>query len=147
MTRDRSLDGHINRALEGKTVTGVAKDGRCMTIFCTDGERWVIAWADFVKGEGFLGEPAIVAIDSMKLAAGDVSTPDGSVHNALKNRTIESAHTDGETLILQCADGRRYGIVWVNPQTHERIKAEPCLVKVNVLARVEGVSVFGDARM
>lgn len=147
MLTTRQLDGEINRALEGKTVTGVAKDGRCMTIFCTNGERWVIAWADFVKGEGFLGEPAIVAIDSMKLAAGEVSTPDGSVHNALKDRTIESARTDGETLILRCVDGRRYGIAWVNPQTHERIKAEPCLVKVNVHTRVEGVSVFGEARI
>jgi|SRR5688572_9614448 len=147
MSRDRALDGEINRALEGKTVSGVAKDGLAMAIFCTNGEQWVIAWADFVKGVGFPGEPAIVAVDNMRLVAGEVQTPDGSVHNALKDRTIESARTDGETLILQCVDGRRYGIAWVDPKTHERIKAEPCLVKVNVRARVEGVSVFGDARM
>jgi hypothetical protein len=147
VSADRKLDGEISRALEGKTVAGVAKDGLSMAIFCSNGEQWVVAWADFIKGVGFQGEPAIVAVDNMRLAAGEVSTPDGSVHAALLGRTIESARTDGELLMLQCTDGRRYGIAWVNPDTHERIKAEPCLVKINVALRMEGVSAVGDARM
>lgn len=141
----RTLDGHINRALEGKTVTAVAKDGLAMMVLCSNGERWIIAWADFIKGIGFPGEPSIVAINDMKLVYGEVDTPDGSVHNALKGRTIESARTDGETLIIKCTDGRSYGIAWVDPKTHERIKAEPCLVRVDVKAKLPGVSIFGDA--
>lgn len=145
--RDRTLDGHIHRALEGKTVSAVTKDGQSMTICCTNGEQWCIAWADFVKGTAFNGEPAIVAVNDMRLAAGDVETPDGSIHRVLKGRTIESARTDGETLVLQCAEGHCYGIAWIDPKTSQRIRAEPCLAKVNVEIKLEGVSVFGDARM
>lgn len=144
---NRALDGEISRVLEGRTVLAVAKDGQSMTIMCTNGEQWCIAWADFIKGEGFNGEPAIVAINDMRLAAGDVDTPDGSVHGALKGRTIESARTDGEALILQCTDGRCYAIAWVDPTTRQRIQAEPCLAKVNVRMRLAGVSVFGEARL
>lgn len=140
----RSVDGHIHRALEGKTVKGVSKDGTFMTIHCTNGERWGIGWADFIAGKGFAGEPAIVSAGDMRLVAGPVDVVDGSVHRALEGRTIESARTDGELLHLQCSDGRRYGIAWVNPQTKERIRAEPCLTKIDVRLTLSPTSPFDD---
>lgn len=147
MTGQRNLDGEINRALEGKLVVGVAKDGTFMSIFCSNGERWGIGWADFVKGVGFAGEPAIVSVDKLKLASGPVSAPDGGVHGALKGQVIESARTDGTVLYLKLTTGREYGIAWVDPKTQERIRAEPCLVRVDVTVRPEGVSVLGAPGM
>lgn len=140
----RELDGHINRALEGKTVRAVSKDGVHLFIHCTSGEKWAIGWADFVAGKGFAGEPVIVSAGNMRQASGPIDVVDGSVHRALEHRTIESARTDGEILYLQCTDGRRYGIGWVNLQTRERIKAEPCLCKVDVMLKLGGVNVFDD---
>lgn len=140
----RDLDGHINRALEGKTVRGVSKDGTFMTIHCTNGERWGIAWADFIAGKGFAGEPAIVSVGDMHQLTGTVDVVDGHVNRALEHRTIESARTDGELLQLQCTDGRRYGIAWVNPQTKERIRAEPCLTKIDVRLTLGSVNIWDD---
>ena len=100
-----------------------------------------------MKGEGYRGEPAIVSAGDMRLASGQAAPADGSVHSCLKGRTIESTRTDGQVLNVQCTDGRRYGIAWVDPATKLQIRAEPCLVKVDAKIRVEGVSVFGEARM
>jgi hypothetical protein len=140
----RDLDGIISRVLEGKTVRGVSKDGVYMTIHCTNGERWAIGWADFTAGKGFAGEPSIVSIDEMRQASGPIDVVDGSIHRALEHRTIESARTDGDVLYIQCADGRRYGLTWVDPQTRERIRGEPCLTKVDVRVTLGSVNAFDD---
>jgi len=115
-----------------------------MTIFCTNGERWAIGWADFVAGQGFVGEPAVISVGDMRQATGPIDVVDGSVHRALEHRTIESARTDGEILYLQCADGRRYGLAWVNPETKERVRGEPCLLKVDVSVKLGSVNIFDD---
>ena len=59
----RALDGHINRVLEGKTIERATKDGRLLTLWMTNGERWTIAWANPETGEGVMGEPCIVRVD------------------------------------------------------------------------------------
>ena len=143
----REVDGHINRALEGKTVVGVTKDGTFMTVHCTNGERWGIGWADFTKGVGFPGEPAIVSIGELRDASANVEPLDGGVSRLLAGKTIESARTDGEVLYLQCSGGRRYGIAWIDPGTKQRIKAEPCLTKVDATIRIQGVSAESGAGM
>lgn len=143
MADGRALDGLIHRALEGKTVRAVSKDGSRMTIHCANGERWGVGWADFTAGHAYEGEPVIISVGDMR-HAGPVDVVDGSVHRALDGRTIESARTDGEVLYIQCTDGRRYGIAWANPQTHERIRAEPCLVRVDVRITLGHVSAWDD---
>lgn len=141
--KDRALDGHINRALEGKTVLAVTKDGTFMTIHCTNGERWCVGWADFIQGEGYAGEPVIVAVDSLRDVSDEVEVRDGGIHHALVGKTIESARTDGLTLIVACVGGRSYGLAWVDPATRQRVRGEPCLVKVDATIMLEGVSAFG----
>ena len=58
----RPLDGHINRALEGKTIERVTKNGRMLVVECDNGERWGIAWAT-PNGVGIEGEPCLVMVD------------------------------------------------------------------------------------
>lgn len=137
----RSLDGEINRALEGKKVTAVSKDGVFMTIHCDNGEKWNVGFADFIAGKGFAGEPALISIDDMRDAGNPLPT-DGSVNSVLEGQVIEHAITDGITLYLQCATGRRIGIGWVDDRG-ERVRAEPCLHKVDAVLTLDGVAVFG----
>jgi hypothetical protein len=61
--KGRVLDGHINRCLEGRTIDKATKDGRLLTLWMTNGERWSIAWANPETGEGVMGEPRIVKVD------------------------------------------------------------------------------------
>ena len=60
--RVQTLDGHINRVLEGKTVECVTKDGHNLVIHCTNGERWAITWAT-KNGVGIEGEPCLAKVD------------------------------------------------------------------------------------
>lgn len=60
--RGTPLDGHINRALEGKTVKRALKNGRVLELEMTNGERWGIAWAT-LNGVGIEGEPCLVRVD------------------------------------------------------------------------------------
>lgn len=137
----RPLDGEINRALEGKKVVAVSKDGVFMTIHCDNGEKWNVGWADFVAGRGFAGEPALIALDDMR--DNGVALPaDGSVDSVLRDQIIEHARTNGDELHLQCASGRRVGVAWVDARG-DRIRAEPCLHKVDAVITLEGVVMFG----
>lgn len=142
--RGRKFDGEISRALEGRTISGVAKDGRVMEIFATNGERWRIAWADFLSGVGFDGEPVIISVGDVH-ARGETPAHDGHVHRALVGKTIERAMTDGELLLLELVGGESYGIGWIDPATGARVEAEPCLVRVDVSVAIEPVAVFGAA--
>lgn len=136
----RALDGEINRALEGKKVVAVSKDGVFMTIHCDNGERWNVGWADFIAARGFSGEPVLLAIDDMKdLHSADTS--DGSVDAVLRGQIIESARVNGDELHLNCAGGRRVWIGWAHNGV--RVRAEPCLHKVDAVMTLEGVAVFG----
>lgn len=56
------LDGHVNRALEGKTVVRALKDGRFLDLEMTTGETFRIAWAS-PNGDGYVGEPCLVRVD------------------------------------------------------------------------------------
>lgn len=66
----RPLDGHINRVLEGKTISKATKDGRMLILECTNGERWGIAWADPNTGDASLGEPCLVKVDVQVMLPG-----------------------------------------------------------------------------
>ena len=142
----RTVEGHIRRALEGKTVEVITKDGFAMIIHCTNGERWAIMWANLGTGEGKPGEPCVFLVDDMR-ADKDIGlcARDGHVNRLLQGLTIEEAKTDGECLYLNLVGGRRVGIVWVDPTSAERVHAEPCLARVDVLARPIGVSALGEA--
>lgn len=72
---------------------------------------------------------------------------DGHINRVLEGKTVERATKDGQMLILEMTNGERWGIAWANPNTGEGTPGEPCLVKVDAKIRLEGVSVFGEARM
>lgn len=70
---------------------------------------------------------------------------DGHINRVLEGKQIESVTKNGTMLIINCTNGEQWGIAWVNPETAEAIKGEPCLVKVDVKVMLPRVSASGLA--
>ena len=71
---------------------------------------------------------------------------DGHISRVLEGKVVQRALKDGQLLILEMTNGERWGIAWANPNTGEASPGEPCLVKVDAVIALPGVSVFGDAK-
>ena len=134
----RTVDGFIHRLLDGLEVEAVEKTGDAMTLHATNGERWQLWFVNPNTGDLIKGEPAIQHGPGLPV--------DGHINTRLAGQTIDNVKTDGQQVLFNLVGGGSIVLAWVD-ELGQRIKAEPCLRKVDVVIGVPGVSIFGEAGM